>query len=155
MADALANGVIASAAMRLALLCLGLLLATATAGCGAPQGPHVRFAHTTVQELDAARSQGRVVWYDFEAGDDVPLVFGLVGVSEAVSEPVHWVARRPFSVVVFPDGTTMFSFDGQSLTSATLAARWSVALDADEGGARAALLVFIGERSDMPPELQR
>ncbi len=115
----------------------------------------MRFAHASSQELEAARAQGRVVWYDFEVGDDVPLLFGLVGVSEAVTQqPAHWVTRRAFSVVVFPDGTTMFSFDGRSLTSATIAARWTIGLEADDHGPTGALLVFIGERQDMPAELR-
>jgi hypothetical protein len=129
--------------------------ATLVLGCGAPQGPHVRFAHSSMQEIEAARSDGRVIWYDFEAGDEVPLMFGLVGVSEAISpQPARWVARRAFSVVVFPDGTTMFSFDGHSLTNATFAARWSIGLDADAQGPSGAILLFIGEQQDLPAELQ-
>lgn len=131
-------------------------LASMALGCGAPQGPHVRFARAIRSELEAARAQGRVVWYDFEAGDQVPVVFGLVGVSEAFAQQATpWVARRAFSVVVFPDGTTMFSFDGQTLTSSTFAARWSLGLDADANGPNAAILVFIGQPQDMPPELRR
>src|SRR5688500_15864055 len=102
--------------MKALLLFAFLLVSTFVLGCGAPQGPHVRFAHSSMQEIEAARGQNQVIWYDFEAGDEVPLMFGLVGVSEAISpQPARWVARRAFSVVVFPDGTTMFSFDGRSL----------------------------------------
>lgn len=127
----------------------------ALAACGAPRGPHVRFAHATRTEIEAARGRGQVVWYDFEAGDEVPLAFGLFGVSEAVTDhPTRMVARRPFSIVVFPSGETMFSFDGRSLTSPAYAARWSVALDADEAGGRMGMLVFIGLPGDLPPELR-
>ena len=139
-------------AIRLALLFLALLSA---AGCGAPQGPHVRFAQASQAAIETARSSGQVVWYDFEAGDEVPIMFGLIGVSEAISEqPSRMVARRPFSIVIFPDGSTMFSFDGRSLTSPQVAARWSIALDADAEGGRAGLLLFIGEHEDLPEGLR-
>ncbi len=96
-----------------------------------------------------------MVWYDFEAGDEVPLAFGLVGVSQAVTEqPARMVAQRPFSIVVFPDGRTMFSFDGAHLTDPRVAARWSIALGSDAQGGRAAVILFIGRREDMPQEMQ-
>lgn len=138
--------------IRLALL-LGLSL-TATA-CGAPQGPHVRFADATQSQIEAAQQSGDVVWYDFEAGDEVPMIMGLVGVSAAVTEqPTRWIARRAFSVVVFPDGRTLFSFDGRRLVPGEIAVRWNLALGAGPEGGRAALLLFIGEEQDVPVELR-
>lgn len=126
------------------------------AACGAPQGLHVRFAHASHAEIQAAHQGQQPVWYDFEAGDEVPLAFGLIGVSQAITEqPTRMIARRPFSIVVFPGGQTMFSFDGQTLTSPEYAARWSIGLDSDERGGSAALLVFIGQPDDMPAELQQ
>lgn len=131
------------------------LLALTLAACGAPQGPHVRFARASAAEIEAARDSGQVVWYDFDAGDEVPLEFGLIGVSEALTEqPARMVARRPFSIVMFPDGRTYFSFDGRSLTSPQMAARWSIALGSDANGGRAGLLLFIGQPGDLPPELR-
>jgi len=131
------------------------LTALAAAACGAPQGPHVRFAHASAAEIDAARASGEVVWYEFEAGDEVPLQFGLIGVSEAVTDqPVRMVAQRPFAIVIFPDGRTMFSFDGSSLTSPVQAARWSIALGSDAQGGRAGLLLYIGRPGDVPRELR-
>lgn len=107
-------------------------------------------------QIQEAEQSGQVVWYDFEAGDEVPLEFGLLGVAQAVTDqPVRMVAQRPFSIVVFPDGRTMFSFDGQSLTSGNQAARWSVALGSDERGGRAAMILFIGQQQDLPPQLRR
>lgn len=134
----------------------GVLLSLWVAGCGAPQGPHVRFASASRGAIEAAQSSGQVVWYDFERGDEVPLDFVFVGVGRAVTEqPMRMVASRAFSIVVFPDGRTMFSFDGSSLVSAQLASRWSVALDADEQGGRAGFLLFIGQQEDLPAELRR
>lgn len=138
---------------RLLVLATLLLLWSA---CGAPQGPHVRFARASHTEIQAAANSGEVVWYDFEAGDEVPLRFGLIGVSQAVTEqPTRMVAQRAFSIVMFPDGRMMFSFDGSSLTSPQIAARWTIALDSDESGGQGGLLLFIGEPQDLPPELRR
>lgn len=130
-------------------------LGSTLAACGAPQGAHVRFAHASASEIEAARASGEVVWYDFEAGDEVPLQFGLLGVSQAMTDqPTRMVAQRPFSIVMFPDGRTMFSFDGTSLTRPEQAARWSIALGSDQNGGRAGLILFIGQPRDMPEELR-
>jgi hypothetical protein len=64
------------------------------------------------------------------------------------------VAQRPFSIVVFPSGQTMFSFDGTSLVDPRMAARWSIALGADDSGGRAVLVLFIGLPGDLPEELR-
>lgn len=126
-----------------------------SSACGPPQGRHVRFAHASQSEIEAARESGQVVWYDFEAGDEVPLQFGLLGVSQAMTEsPTRMIAQRPFSIVMFPDGRTMFSFDGSSLTRPEQAARWSIVLGSDPNGGRAGLVLFIGQRQDMPDELR-
>lgn len=138
-------------AVRLAVLALFI-----AAGCGAPQGPHLRFAHASANEIEEAQRSGEVVWYDFEPGDEVPMIFGLVGVSSAMSEqPTRWVTRRAFSVVVFPDGNTLFSFDGRHLVPGEAAVRWDMALGAGPEGGRAALLLFIGEAQDLPETLQQ
>jgi hypothetical protein len=140
---------------RLGALVIGAI-ALSLAACGAPQGPHVRFARASAGEIHAAEQSGQVVWYDFDVGDEVPLVFGLVGVSEAFTDPpARMVAQRPFSIVVFPDGRTMFSFDGHSLTSGQMAARWSMALGTENDRGRAALILYIGRPQDIPPELRR
>jgi hypothetical protein len=136
-------------------LAVALPFVLLAAACGSPQGPHVRFARASSSEIEAARNSGQVVWYDFEAGDEVPLEFGLLGVSEAITDqPTRMIAQRPFSIVVFPDGRTMFSFDGSSLTSPRVAARWSIALGSDDRGGRAGLLLFIGQPQDVPQELR-
>lgn len=64
------------------------------------------------------------------------------------------VAQRPFSVVVFPNGRTLFSFDGHTLTSGDQAARWSSLLGSSETGGRAGLLLFVGRQQDLPAELR-
>lgn len=131
-------------------LVLSLSLALALAACGGPQGAHVRFARASPSEIQAAQNSGQVVWYDFEAGDEVPLEFGLIGVADAETEqPTRMIARRPFSIVIFPDGRTYFSFDGGTLTNPQMAARWTVALGADDQRGRAAFLLFIGQQQDL------
>ncbi len=142
-------------AMTRSTLSLLLLALFACVGCGSVQGPHVRFATASASEIEAADASGQAVWYDFEAGDQVPLQMGLLGVAEAVTEqPIRMVAQRPFSIVVFPDGRTAFSFDGSSLVSARTVARWSIGLGTDGERGRAAIVLFIGQAQDVPPELQ-
>jgi|GEM_PF-3061420 len=138
---------------RSSLLPVGISLVAllAAVGCGAAQGPHVRFARTNAAEIAAARATGDVIWYDFAQGDEVPLALGVLGVMEAVTEPpIRMVAKRAFSIVVFPNGNTMFSFDGQSLEPPT-AARWAIGLEAENDRPGATIVMFIGQPSDMPP----
>lgn len=151
------RGAVYRRAMRRRITTSALALLACVAGaCGAPQGTHIRLAHASNAELDAAGQSGEVVWYDFEAGDEVPLQFGLLGVARAATDqPSPMIAQRPFSVVVFPDGRTFFSFDGSSLTPGNQAARWSFVVGSDVAGGRAGLLLFIGQQQDLPPELQR
>lgn len=137
------------------MIASSLALFSFGSGCSRANGPHVRFAEASSAEIENAQRSGEIIWYDFEPGDSVPIVFGLVGVSEAVSEtPVRWVARRRFSVVVYPDGRTLFSFDGRRLVPGNIAAAWSLGLGAGEQGGEATLLLFIGEQQDLPRELQ-
>jgi len=139
----------------IASLSFALLVAVVVSGCGAPRGTHVRFATASPSQIQALENHPEVVWYDFKAGDEVPLDFGVLGVSEGVTEqPITFVARRDFSILVFPNGTTAFSFDGKHAVPAERAAKWVIALGADEEGGRATIGLFIGERKDMPEELR-
>jgi len=135
---------------RSSFLSVGVSLVALLSACGGPQGPHVRFARTNAAEIAAARATGDVIWYDFAQGDEVPLALGVLGVMEAVTEPpIRMVAKREFSIVVFPDGHTMFSFDGQSLEPPT-AARWAIGLEAENNQPGATIVMFVGHESDMP-----
>lgn len=141
------------------LRCMTLVLVVFLAfagGCAGPQGPHVRFALASGEEIRAAQASGETVWYDFEPGDDVPLRLGLVGVATAIGDqPTRMIAQRSFSIVVFPNGGTAFSFDGQTLLAPAAVARWAIALGAEEGGrGEAAIVLFIGEAADVPSELR-
>ncbi|MCA9576190.1 MAG: hypothetical protein KC668_12170 [Myxococcales bacterium] len=142
------------------VLRLSLALALLTLGACGPRttGPHVRFAQASAADLHAAQQSGQVVWYDFEPGDDVPIVLGVIGMAEAVSQPpARLVARRHFSIVLFPDGRTFFSFDGRHLVDPTHLARWTIGLEPndDTGSGVAVLLMFIGQAQDMPSDAPR
>lgn len=142
--------------VRVGAMLSGVLAVMTSVGCGARPQTHVRFARAAPEEIHTAESSGEVVWYDFEPGDEVPMAFGLLGVAEAVTEtPVRFIAQRPFSIVVFPNGDTLFSFDGHSLMSGMYAARWSIALGAGPEGGRAAILLYVGNPNDVPADLRR
>lgn len=138
------------------LMLFSTLAAVLCAACGgASQATHVRFAHASANEIRAAQSSGEVVWYDFQPGDEVPLDLGLLGVAQAATdEPVRMVARRSFSIVVFPSGRTAFSFDGHTLMSPQAVARWTVGLGAEGAQARAAIALVLGRQQDVPPQLR-
>ncbi len=132
---------------------LSLVLAVLTLTACGPRsaGPHVRFSQASAADLEAAAQSNQIIWYDFEPGDEVPIILGLVGIAQAVSEPpARMIARRHFSIVVFPDGRTFFSFDGERLVSGEQLARWNITLEPAGQGGGAVLLMFIGQAQDMP-----
>lgn len=139
------------------VLRLSLALALLTlAACGPrSQGPHLRFAQASAVDIRAAAESGQIIWYDFEPGDEVPMILGLVGMAEAISEPpARMVAKRHFSIVVFPDGRTFFSFDGEHLVRGEQLARWTIGLEPAGAGGGAVLLMFVGQPQDMPQEMR-
>ena len=135
------------------VLRLSLALSLLTLGACGPRttGPHVRFAQASAADLHAAQQSGQVVWYDFEPGDDVPIVLGVIGMAEAVSQPpARLVARRHFSIVLFPDGRTFFSFDGRHLVDPTHLARWTIGLEPnDDTGSGVAVLLISTELEEI------
>lgn len=126
------------------------LLAT---GCGgAPQGPHVRLASATAVEIETAQHSGDPVWYDFEPGDQVPMLLGVVGLFDAAaSPPPVMIARRRFSVVIYPNGNTFFSIEGGGLISANQLGRWAIGFGAGPNGRGAAeMILMVGRPQDVP-----
>lgn len=124
-------------------------------GCGGGPVTHVRFATASSAEIQAARESNGVVWYDFEAGDEVPIRLGILGVAEAVTDPpIRLVTQRPFSVVVLPNGQTYFSFDRRRTVMSNMATRWTIGMIPGDNGGEVALITFIGLPQDLPQALQ-
>lgn len=129
-----------------------LVLATLAVGCGGPQGPKIRYAHASADELAAAEKEP-VVWYEFQPGDEVPVVFGFLGMAEMGSDRMRMVVKRPFWIVVFEDGRTEFSFDGETLDPQPFS-RWGMLIGRGENRGSTAVLMYIGPASEAPAELR-
>ena len=137
---------------RAILTTAGIALALTLTACGgAPRGPHVRMAHASATEIEAAQATNGPVFYDFEPGDRVPILLGVMGLFEAFAEPAPTlIARRQFSVVIYPNGNTFFSIEGGRLMSANALARWGLAFEGTPSGGQAALVLLVGRAEDMP-----
>lgn len=138
---------------RIAALSL-VVSALSFMGCGGgPQGPRIRFAQASSAQIQSAQNED-VVWYEFRAGDRVPMIFVLQGIVKAEAEtPVFLEATRDFWVVVYKDGRQFFSFDGAHLYRGELG-KFGLFLAATEEGPASAVMLFIGQRADMPAELR-
>jgi hypothetical protein len=134
----------------------GLIAFAALAmGCGMPQAPRIRFATASEAQLKAAELED-MVWYEFRRGDEVPIAFMLVGVTEGITpEAIHARATRTFYLVVRKHGPPMFSFDGEHLVEHD-AGKAAITLGRTRDGTnQVGVVVFLGQEQDMPPELKR
>ena len=95
-----------------------------------------------------------MVWYEFRTGDTVPMVFALRGIVEAdAPEPTMLRASRDFWIVTFKDGRQYFSFDGEHISQGDMG-KYGIFLTSTERGGATGVMLFIGRREDMPPELR-
>lgn len=125
-----------------------LLLVSA---CGAPQGPHIRYAQATPQEL-AAAEQEDTVWYEFHPGDEITMLFAFLGMAEMGGE-LRMVVKREFFIVTHK-GRTYFSFDGRSL-EANPFSRWGMLIGRGNERGRTALMMYVGPANEAPAELRQ
>jgi hypothetical protein len=132
---------------------LAALVFITLSGCGAPQGPRIRFAQASPAQLASAESE-EVVWFEFRQGDSVPMVFLVKGIVDAEADtPVRLTASRDFWVVSFRDGRQFFSFDGKSLYGGQVG-KFGLFLTSDGQGPATGIMLYIGRPQDAPPELR-
>jgi len=136
---------------RLSLV-VALALLGQACGPGAPQGPRVRYAHASIQELASVEGE-QVVWYEFQTGDRFPAAFLLAGMAEATEGELQLVVRRPFWVVVFASGRAEFSFDGRRLVRNPFS-RWGFLIGRGETRGSAAFVMYVGPANEAPAELR-
>jgi len=137
---------------RMLVLVLGSVCVLA-AGCGAPQGPRVRYVQATPEQLASVEGE-RVVWYEFQTGDQVPMGFAFLGMAEMGSNDLRMTVRRPFWIVVFQSGRTSFSFDGRHLEDNPFS-RWGMVIGRGEQRGSAGLLMYVGPANEAPAALRR
>lgn len=136
---------------RSSLFACTALLALALGGCGAAQGPRVRFVSATEAQLKAAEDE-RIVWYEFREGDSVPLATLFTGVVEG-GAPLKAVAKRTFWLVMEKGQPPRFSFDGEHIVE-TNAGTAGIGLGRESGVNHVALLVYVGKPEDAPEALK-
>ena len=130
---------------------LGLL-----AACMPPQGPHVRVATATPAELAAVRDKDNV-WYEFEAGDVIPLQLGFVGAIQGGTMERGGVvrAKRKLYFVMKKNAPMQISFDGKSFASPD-SSKFVVAVAPREGQPAGELvwIIYIGESGNVQEALE-
>lgn len=118
----------------------------------APQGPRVRYAQASQEELASAEKEP-VVWYEFQPGDEFPVMFVFAGMGQMGGEEIPFVVKRPFWVVVFEDGRSEISFDGETFDPNPFS-RWAMMIGRGESRGNTGFLLYVGPAGEAPAELQ-
>jgi len=147
------NGVRGAVIRRLGVRALCCAMVLGAAACGAPQGPHIRYVQATPEQLAAVEGE-RMVWYEFQPGDEVPMGFAFLGMAEMGSDSLRMRVQRPFWIVVFESGRTSFSFDGRTLVDNPFS-RWGMMIGRGEQRGTTALLMYVGPANEAPAALRR
>ncbi len=129
-----------------------LVLALLAACVGANDGVRIHFATASPEALAAAEKEP-VVWYEFKPGDELPVMFGFIGMAEMGSDELPLVVKRPFWIVAFEDGRTSFSFDGKTLISNPFS-RWGMLLGTGEERGKMAVIMYVGPANEAPEQLK-
>lgn len=99
-------------AITICLLLTGIFLGACVKQ---PTGPRIRVATATLAELQSASKESSV-WYEFQAGDVIPVQFGFLGDVEGGSDGKSVLrAKKPFYFVTSKNGPIRLSFDGKTL----------------------------------------
>lgn len=140
--------------LRAVVCCVAL--SVLGSACATLPGPRVRFADVTEASLAELESEDNV-WFEFEPGDEIPMVFVLTGMAEAATDaPIRFVAKRKFWIVQSRKTEKQYySFDGKTVVTGD-EARYSIMLGYDAAlGPSLGVLLFVGEDSDLPDELKK
>ena len=133
-------------------LSFALLLAGLSLACGAQRHNTVRFVTATPADLKTAEQQDEV-WYEVQAGDELPLHFVFAGVANGVNEmPLVLKAQKPFYFVSRKDGRFYFSFDGQTI--AHEAGKFAITLVPGPPSNKAGILIYLGKPEEMEATLE-
>lgn len=134
-----------------ALLC-GVLLA----GCMTANGPRVRVATATAEQLKAVEGKDQV-WYEFQPGDVVPVALGFLGAMEGGSEqPLAFRAKQHFYFVMTKDRPMQISFDGSSFAGENSSQSLIAVIPRKDGtGGQLGWMIYMGESGDPKAELKK
>ncbi len=129
-----------------------LVLLVMVCACGSSQGPRVRYANASPQELAAAENEP-VVWYEFQPGDQVPVDFAFLGMAEMGAERLRMVVQRPFWIVVHQNGHVNFSFDNRRQVANPFS-RWGFLIGEGDRRGRTGLVMYVGPAHEAPAQLR-
>src|SRR6478752_8015161 len=132
----------------------GLFLA-ALAACGPAMGPTVRVATATPAQLAALEDKDNV-WYEFQAGDVIPVQLGFMGVMEGGSREAVFRAKQHFYFVMFQHAPMQISFDGKSFAGPNAHQSLIGVVPRKDGkGGELGWVIYVGESGDAKAELEK
>ena len=118
-------------------------------------GPKIRVATASAAQLEAVDDQDNV-WYEFEAGDVIPVQLAFLGVMEGGSREAVFRAKQHFYFVMFKNAPMQISFDGKTFAgqhgSQSLI---GVIPRADGKGGQLGWFIYMGESGDPKAELAK
>lgn len=119
-------------------------------------GPTVRVATATTEQLAAVEDKDNV-WYEFQAGDVVPVQLGFMGVMEGGSrEGAVFRAKQHFYFVMFQHAPMQISFDGKTFAGPNAHQSLIGVVPRKDGkGGELGWVIYMGESGDPKAELQK
>ncbi|MES1182836.1 MAG: hypothetical protein ABUL60_03420 [Myxococcales bacterium] len=125
------------------------------AACGPSMGPKVRVATATAAQLQAVENEDNV-WYEFEAGDLIPIQLGFLGVVEGGSKSAGFRAKQHFYFVMFKNAPMQVSFDGKTFAGQHGSQSLIGVIPREDGkGGQLAWFIYMGESGDPRAELAK
>jgi hypothetical protein len=117
-------------------------------------GPTVRVATATPAQLAALEDKDNV-WYEFQAGDVIPVQLGFMGVMEGGSREAVFRAKQHFYFVMFQHAPMQISFDGKSFAGPNAHQSLIGVVPRKDGkGGELGWVIYVGESGDAKAELE-
>jgi hypothetical protein len=127
----------------------------AVAACGPSMGPKVRVATATAEELRKVEDEDNV-WYEFQAGDVIPIQLAFMGVVEGGSREAVFRAKQHFYFVMFKNAPMQISFDGKTFAGPRGSQSLIGVVPREDGkGGKLGWFIYMGEEGDPKAELAR
>jgi len=118
-------------------------------------GPTVRVATATPAQLAALEDKDNV-WYEFQAGDMIPVQLGFMGVMEGGSREAVFRAKQHFYFVMFQHAPMQISFDGKSFAGPNAHQSLIGVVPRKDGkGGELGWVIYVGESGDAKAELEK
>jgi hypothetical protein len=143
--------------MKLTFGCgLGGVFLAALAACGPSMGPTVRVSTATAAQLAAVEDKDNV-WYEFQAGDVIPVQLGFLGAMEGGSrEPAVFRAKQHFYFVTYQHAPMQISFDGKTFAGPNASKSLIAVVPRKDGqGGELGWVIYMGESGDPKAELEK